>query len=267
MQQSSEKISSKYLEINNCNIQHLSGREYYMLRENGRVDYYILYIVEGMCYLFENGEKIAVPAGNIVLYRPSERQEYLFGGEEKTVSAFVHFSGTAAEAVLADAKLGGRVMALGGAAEPLRLFRAMVEEWGMKKPCYESAAVALFLQFLSAVGRQQVYLQNGISPARQHSMDKVLRHMHTHYIENHTVAFYAAMCHQSEGRFAHAFKESTGTSPKHYMLGVKMDAAAQLLATTTLSVAEIARAVGIEDENYVSRLFKRFTGKAPRTQR
>ena len=267
MQQSSEKISSKHLEINNCNIQHLSGREYHMLRERGRVDYYILYIVEGTCYLFENGEKIAVPAGNIVLYRPGERQEYLFCGAEAIVSAFVHFSGTAAEAVLADAGLKARVTTLGGAAEPLRLFRAMVEEWSMKKPCYEAAAVALFLQFLAAVGRQQVYLENGISPARQHSMDKVLRYMHTHYMENHNVAFYAAMCHQSAGRFAHAFKESTGTSPKHYMLGVKMGVAAQLLSTTTLSVAEVAGAVGIEDENYFSRLFKRFTGKTPRTQR
>ena len=169
--------------------------------------------------------------------------------------------------MLTEAGITARVTHLGEAAEPLCMFRAMVEEWYMKKPCYQQSATALFLQFLAAVGRQCAYLERGITPAKQHGMDAVLRYMHTHYEENRDVAFFAAMCHQSEGRFAHAFKECTGTSPKHYLLGLKMDAAAQLLSTTTLSVAEIARAVGIEDENYFSRLFKRFTGKTPRMGR
>ena len=267
MRQNSERVSTRYLEINNCNIQHLSGREYRMLREAGRADYHVLYIMEGACHITENGEEIAVRAGNIILYRPYERQEYRFLAADKTVSAFVHFSGTVAEEVLADAGISARVTPLGEAAEPGRIFRAMVEEWSMQKPCYAASAVALFLQFLAAVSRQRAYLAKGISPAKQHGMDAVLRYMHTHVAENHDVAFFAAMCHQSEGRFAHAFKESTGTSPKHYLLGLKMDMAAQLLAGSTLSVAEIARAVGIEDENYFSRLFKRFTGKTPRAGR
>lgn len=267
MRQNSERVSHKYLEINNCNIQHLTGRDYHMLRPDGRADYHILYIVEGACTITENGRETVVRGGNIILYRPYERQEYRFSGVDETVSAFAHFSGTAAEEILAAAGLTARISAVGEAAEPSRVFRAMVEEWCMKKPLYQESAVALFLQFLVSVGRQRTYTERAITPAKQHGMDAVLKHMHAHYAENHGVAFYAAMCHQSEGRFAHAFKESTGVPPKRYLLEIKIDAAAQLLSTTTLSVAEIARAVGVEDVNYFSRLFKRFTGKTPRMQR
>ena len=47
LQMTSEKISDEYLEINSCNVQHLTGKNYRMLRPEGRVDYHILYIAEG----------------------------------------------------------------------------------------------------------------------------------------------------------------------------------------------------------------------------
>ena len=96
---------------------------------------------------------------------------------------------------------------------------------------------------------------------------EVLRHMHRHYDEDHDVAFYAAMCHLSEGRFAHAFKEATGTSPKRYVLELRVRAALDLLFTTDLTVSQVAAAVGVGDVNYFSRLIKKHTGKSPRDSR
>lgn len=267
MQISSERQSARFFEVNSCNIQHLAGRDYHMLRAHGRVDYYILYILEGVCDIAENGTVTPVGAGNVILYRPHERQEYRFSASAPAVTAFVHFSGTAVEDILAACGITARVTPVGSAALPEQHFRAAVEEWCMKKPLYQESATALFLQFFAAVGRQRAYSAQAISPARQHSMDAVLRYMHTNYRENRDVAFFAAMCHQSVGRFAHAFKESTGSSPKHYMLGIKIDVATQLLSTTTLSVTEVAEAVGIEDVNYFGRLYKKFTGRTPRTGR
>jgi len=75
------------------------------------------------------------------------------------------------------------------------------------------------------------------------------------------------MCHLSEGRFAHVFKESTGMSPKQYMLHIKTELACRLLATTDLSVGEVAREVGIEDPNYFCRLMKKQTGHTPKALR
>lgn len=264
---SSERISEKPLEINSCGIQQLRDRDRTMLRREGRVDYHILYIMQGACYLTEAGEAVTVPAGHLVLYLPHERQEYAFRAANETVSGYIHFSGTQVPEALAHLGLSGRVIAVGESGEGERIFREMVSEFQLKKPFWEEACAALLLRFLTLAGRCARDLAAGVAPALRHRMDDVCRAMHRDLAEDRSVADYARMCHLSEGRFSHAFKESTGLSPKQYMMRVKVDAACQLLSGTGLSVAEVAEAVGIEDVNYFSRLIKKYTGRAPRHQR
>ena len=268
MQISSDKVSGRFLEINNCKVQHLGEHDYRMVRPAGRQDYYMLYILRGACRIFENGTVRVASAGDLVFYRPHERQEYAFLGSDRSVTAFVHFSGTAVEELLgAYGIFAERVIRVGGSKRPERLFRDMVDEFCLKKPHWQQSAAALLQQFFAAVARAVAYRETAVSPTLEHSMDEVLRVMHRRYAENHDVAYYAAMCHLSVGRFAHVFKESTGTSPKHYLLQIRIDAALDLLANTGLNVAQVAEAVGIPDVNYFSRLMKKYTGRSPREQR
>ncbi|HEX6681989.1 MAG TPA: helix-turn-helix transcriptional regulator [Candidatus Limnocylindrales bacterium] len=59
------------------------------------------------------------------------------------------------------------------------------------------------------------------------------------------------------------FREQLGESPMHYVHRLRMARAASLLTVSTLSVAEIARAVGFPDPYHFSRRFKQTTGYAP----
>ncbi len=268
MQISSERLSNRFFEINSCNIQHLTGRDYHVLRAVGRVDYHILYIVHGRCRVIEDGKEREAGAGNIVLYRPHERQEYAFAASDDTVSAYIHFSGKACEEILDT--LGvfcDRVTYVGATKRLERLFRDTVDTFCLKKPYWQENATALFLQFLAEAARAVSYDGMVANGALEREIDEVVRYMHRNYAENHDVAFYAAMCHLSAGRFAHIFKESTGCAPKHYLLRIRMDVALELLATTSLTVGEVASAVGIDDVNYFSRLVKKYTGRTPRDQR
>lgn len=264
---SSERISEKPLELNSCGIQQLGDRDRTMLRRDGRVDYHLLYIMKGACYLTEAEGEIAVPAENLVLYLPGERQEYAFRAVDDTVSGYIHFSGTEVPEVFARLGLSGRVIAVGESGEAERVFREMASEYQLKKPFWEDACAALLLRFLALAGRLSRDLEAGVAPALRHRMDDVCRAMHREAAENRSVGDYARMCHLSEGRFTHAFKESTGLSPKQYMMRIKVDVACQLLAGTGLSVAEVAAAVGIEDVSYFSRLIKKYTGRSPSAQR
>lgn len=63
--------------------------------------------------------------------------------------------------------------------------------------------------------------------------------------------------------FIRQFRRQTGGTPWHYVLGLKMDKAKELLAEPHLSVKEIARTVGFENPAYFSRLFRRLTGQPP----
>ena len=267
MRMSSEKNSPRFLEVNNCNIQDLSARDRRMLRPTGRVDYHLLYVLRGACYVTENGHEQKIEAGNLIIYRPGERQEYAFRAKDGSVSAFVHFSGTAVFEIMQElGAFEGRVVFLGVNKRLERVFRDMVDEFCLKRPYYAENAAALLLQFLALAARS-VRGEGVLRAPAGDGVTEVLRHMHRHYDEEHGVAFYAAMCHLSEGRFAHAFKEVTGTSPKRYVLGLRVSAALDLLATTDLTVSQVATAVGVGDVNYFSRLIKKHTGRSPRDSR
>lgn len=267
MQINSERVSTRFLEINNCNIQDLSVRDRRMLRPTGRMDYHLLYILRGVCYLTENGRVQRLEAGHLVLYRPGERQEYAFEACDESISAFAHFSGTAVKETLGALGLDdGRVYFVGINKRLERVFRDMVDEFCLKKPYYAEHAAALLLQFFSLAARNAKG-EGNVRGALGEGIAEVLRYMHRHYAEAHDVSFFAAMCHLSVGRFAHVFKEATGTSPKQYILRLRIQAALDLLFTTDLTVFEVAAAVGVADVNYFSRMMKKHTGRAPREQR
>jgi AraC-like DNA-binding protein len=59
------------------------------------------------------------------------------------------------------------------------------------------------------------------------------------------------------------FTEHTGLSPHQYLLELRLVRARNLLAQTALSVKQIARQTGCEDEHYFCRLFRRKTGMTP----
>ena len=78
---------------------------------------------------------------------------------------------------------------------------------------------------------------------------------------------YALLCNLSESRFSHLFKEICGISPLEYIQSLRLKKATELLENTDMSVAKIAEAVGIADQNYFSRFFKSKTGVSPRRYR
>ena len=267
MKLNSEKVSTRFLEINNCNFQEISHKSINVLRANGRVDYYALYILEGCCYVSDGGVETRFDAGNLLFYAPGERQEYRFDESDRSVTAFVHFSGTAVPEILDACGFSGRRAVFIGDGKPARVMRDLVEEFCLKKPFFAEQSAALLLHFLSVAARRAGYHEEGVNVGLQHSVDEVLRYMHAHVEENRDVAFYAAMCHLSEGRFAHLFKGCTGTSPKRYTMKIKVEHAVRMLSTTNLSLREVAEAVGVDDLNYFCRLVKKHTGKTPGTWR
>lgn len=63
------------------------------------------------------------------------------------------------------------------------------------------------------------------------------------------------------------FRRHLGTSPMDWVLAARIERAGSMLASTHLGIAEVARANGIDDPYYFSRVFKARTGLAPREWR
>lgn len=82
-----------------------------------------------------------------------------------------------------------------------------------------------------------------------------------------TIAFYAERAGISENYLSRLVKQSTGRSVGAWIDIVRIQRAKRLLASTDLPIIDIAVSVGVEDQSYFSRLFKKETGITPSTFR
>jgi AraC-like DNA-binding protein len=73
----------------------------------------------------------------------------------------------------------------------------------------------------------------------------------------------AAFAGYSPQHLNRTFQRRLGVTPLQYLTRLRMQRAAELLVENRLTVQRIARAVGIDDPFYFSRLFKRHTGQSP----
>ena len=92
------------------------------------------------------------------------------------------------------------------------------------------------------------------------------------YLDDHLqqplyLAEAAAVAGHSVSWLHRQFRRELQTTPARYITSARLRVARQLLATSTLCVAEVGQAVGIDDPYYFSKLFKQHTGVAPRAYR
>lgn len=106
-----------------------------------------------------------------------------------------------------------------------------------------------------------------VLPADGGPVERTLRHLDDHVDAAVRVAELAAAVGVSPSHLAALFRAATGGGVLAYHHGVKMAHARRLLDTTTLSVAEVGRAVGMDDPFYFSRRFRTTHGMSPRAYR
>lgn len=78
-----------------------------------------------------------------------------------------------------------------------------------------------------------------------------------------TISSYAAQAGISENYLSRQVKQSTGRSVGDWIDAVRIVRAKKLLSETSLPIIDVATAVGLEDQSYFARFFKRETGQTP----
>lgn len=90
-----------------------------------------------------------------------------------------------------------------------------------------------------------------------------LRYIEEHFRENIPISKLAAECYISESSLYHMFRSELGTTPNFYHISYRIDAAATMLRQCSLSLDEIAEAVGFSSASYFCEMFKKLNGMAP----
>ena len=71
----------------------------------------------------------------------------------------------------------------------------------------------------------------------------------------------------SPGRFAHAFKDKLGVSPRAFVQHRRLTCAKRMLSLDTLSIAQVAAHCGFESQSWFTTCFKRAFGVSPGVNR
>ncbi len=96
-----------------------------------------------------------------------------------------------------------------------------------------------------------------------HTVQKAINHIHINIENKISLNDIAAKLKITPNHLARQFRAETGKTVVEYINYTRVITAANKLKHTSLSVADIAASVGINDTNYFSRIFRKFMGCSP----
>ena len=125
-----------------------------------------------------------------------------------------------------------------------------------------------------------------LAPILHAALDEIVRSMQRHARSTHGIVIANALAYMREhlakplsrdavaeamclspSHFSRLFKQETGKSFGEVLARLRVDQAAELLARTDLSAAQVARACGFHEASYFSKVFARQLGVGPRDYR
>ena len=264
------KIEAHPLFVTSCGTYHLiSTPKFSTVRPEGRIDYQILYVASGKTYFSIDGAEQVIPAGNMVIYRPGEEQQYSYYGADHPEVYWLHFTGGNVQTILRKYGITDNlhIIRTGTSLEYKRIFLLIIQELKLCREDYEELAVIYFQQLLVLIHRQLGQRPREKSQFLLEEIDSAIRYFHENYHTPISIEEYASSHHMSVSWFIRSFREYTGSTPAQYILSLRISNAQALLDSTNYNITEIAEIVGYDNPLYFSRLFRKQSGMSPSAYR
>ena len=245
---------------------HADG--YYFDIDKGRVlnEYQLLYITEGEgVFNSAHAKDVPLKAGDLFLLFPGEWHTYYPTGKHGWKSYWIGFKGKNVDDRVKAGFLSvdKPIYHVGFSADIIRLYEEAYKRAQEEAPYLQ--------QILAGIVNHLV----GLMYALERSMELSKDHTRVDMINlarlrireslevDLTIQQIAEELGVSYSNFRKLFKEFTGISPALYQQDLRLQRAKELLATTTLSIKEIAYRLRFESPDYFSSKFKIKTGKKP----
>lgn len=245
---------------------HADG--YYFDIDKGRVlnEYQLLYITEGEgVFNSAHAKDVPLKAGDLFLLFPGEWHTYYPTGKHGWKSYWIGFKGKNVDDRVKAGFLSvdKPIYHVGFSADIIRLYEEAYKRAQEEAPYLQ--------QILAGIVNHLV----GLMYALERSMELSKDHTRVDMINlarlrireslevDLTIQQIAEDLGVSYSNFRKLFKEFTGISPALYQQDLRLQRAKELLATTSLSIKEIAYRLRFESPDYFSSKFKIKTGKKP----
>ena len=245
---------------------HADG--YYFDIEKGRVlnEYQLLYITEGEgIFNSAHAKDIPLKAGDLFLLFPGEWHTYHPTGKNGWKSYWIGFKGKNVDdrVKVGFLSVDKPIYHVGFSADIIRLYEEAYKRAQEETP-YSQQILAGIVNHL--VGLMYA-LERSMELSKDHTRVDMINLARLRIRESLeadlTIQQIAEDLGVSYSNFRKLFKEFTGISPALYQQDLRLQRAKELLATTTLSIKEIAYRLRFESPDYFSSKFKIKTGKKP----
>lgn len=253
---------------------HCSGRyrllhieKFQTERPQGSANYQLIYIANGSAHFKINGKLVTLEKGNAVLFHPGQPQYYYYYLKDNPDIYWVHFSCKYDISYLNQMGWTRENVYLVGAHNNYNhLFDTIIRELQLKQPYFEEELKLLMKQILLRMGRNRIREQNNFEYDSK-EVEEILQTFHLSPEKDFTIKEFAKERGLNYYRFIDTFTKHVGTSPRQYIINIRMTTARELLSNPHFQISEVAQLVGYENPLYFSRLFKKIWGLSPREYR
>lgn len=145
------------------------------------------------------------------------------------------------------------------------LFYNLLTEYRQRQPGYEVIVHALFAQLFALLYRHSV--KTGVYEKRSPRIQDALQYIKHHFAEDIALKQVAEHAYLSVSHLQRLLKQATGSSFTSYVQHLRIKKSNELLKTTSMTVQQIANAVGYQDMKYFHELFRLKTGMTPQEYR
>lgn len=199
-----------------------------------------------------------VAAGQAVIIPPAVLHSYGSDPDDPWTLWFVHLDGEGLSDVLATCGMT-ELSPVRTVADPYRIVALMEEIVGTME---RDVSTPNLLAASGAAWHLLTLLASLVSSDDQRIrvIEEARDYLRGHFAEKVGVSFLARQAQLSPSHFAALFKRQVGFPALRYQTQLRMSRARELLDTTDLTIANIARQVGYEDAFYFSRQFRSVHG-------
>ena len=237
----------------NTNLNHINQNPV------GRLDYYLLYLIEGNFDATTDRGNATLRDGEILVIPPRTRYKIHCEGNH-IYFLCVHFTGRDTVRLLAEN--GIEIFPARNQIDqnnhlPMR-FKTLFEAFAKDDKFRARELCCLLERLLIEAGRaKEKFADSSIG------LSKSIRYINENYTEEIKIPELAQMEAMCITAYNKRFKAQMGITPSKYIIVLRMQMAIELLETSSLSIKEVSAMCGYNNFNFFARLFKKHTGFAP----
>ncbi len=139
---------------------------------------------------------------------------------------------------------------------------SILSEYVARKEGWQTSIIATFIYLVTMLSR--FYTQADIPDNSMiMSLAETVSYINTHYMEEISIQELAENASYSERHFLRLFKDAYNTSPREYIMTLRLSSACTMLTRSNNSIADIAVLNGFNNSNYFCRIFKTKFGMSP----